>query len=287
MRLTIVSMLFLLVPLLLPTACAIADSRHTAKLLLAEEIANSPPDRDVYAHVPKVQRHLWEHDDGRSINETLQHFSDIPVDVVVAVKLIAFDGDGINRARLSDAELLRHLRSLQLDSLLPTAVLEPQETHLSVRPRVHFRVTKAPPSLTQKLAGVLLSAVFEGKRASLSPHGTLYLPHTLVNDVLVEEERAAAAAAHASSSSSTAPSGTTTTATTSTDSSTTSSSSTAAAAPLFTLYVLNLEPPSGTDYLYTYWEAPELVAAGNWSEFRSCPGAVFVSPSSTSASSSS
>ncbi|KAG2483318.1 hypothetical protein HYH03_017819 [Edaphochlamys debaryana] len=80
-----------------------------------------------------------------------------------------------------------------------------------------------------------------------------YIPHTTVDDILAayERERVHSGADDGSMGS--------------------------PHAPIFTLYVLNLEPPANMDYLYTFEEKPELVAAGNWSEFRSCPGAVFAS----------
>ncbi len=43
----------------------------------------------------------------------------------------------------------------------------------AIRPRVHFRVTKAPSSLTHKLAGILTSAVFEAQRGAQAGQAVL------------------------------------------------------------------------------------------------------------------
>ncbi|EFJ45219.1 hypothetical protein VOLCADRAFT_94391 [Volvox carteri f. nagariensis] len=97
------------------------------------ELRTAPADRDVLAHVPKVQRHLWEYHDGRSINEALQSFADITVDITVAIKLIGFEGEGINHIKIHDADFQRYLRGLHLD--VQTTALEP-ELHNLVGARV-------------------------------------------------------------------------------------------------------------------------------------------------------
>ncbi|KAG2446778.1 hypothetical protein HYH02_008338 [Chlamydomonas schloesseri] len=226
-----------------------------------EELRKANIGRDVWAHVPKNKRAVWEAPDGRTINETLASFTDIPVDIVVHIKLIGFDGDGINHVKVEEAALARYLRGLHLD--LQTAVLEPELKHLALRPRVHFRVSKAPVGLTHRVAGGLTSYIFgamQGKRLS-----TVYVPHRVVDDVLATEEAGLAQSAGAHHDYTAAPS---------TEG---GGSDPTHLPPLLTLYLLNLEPPASADYLYTYNEEDAVVAAGNWSDFKSCPGALHAS----------
>ncbi|KAG2435317.1 hypothetical protein HXX76_007392 [Chlamydomonas incerta] len=224
-----------------------------------EELRKASIGKDVWAHIPKNKRSVWEAHDGRTINETLASFTDIPVDIVVHIKLIGFDGDGINHVKVDETALTRYLRGLHLD--LQTAVLEPELKHLSVRPRVHFRVSKADVSLTHRLAGVLTSYIFgamQGKRMA-----TVYVPHKLVDDVLAAEEAGLAPGrTHAYHSAPSSEGG---------------GADPAHLPALLTLYLLNLEPPASADYLYTYKEEEAVAAAGNWSDFKSCPGALFSS----------
>ncbi|GIL88964.1 hypothetical protein Vretimale_16242 [Volvox reticuliferus] len=241
--LALASMLHVLIP-----AC---HGNNSVRLMLIEELRTAPADRDVLAHVPKAQRHLWEHHDGRSINETLQSFTAIPVDITVAIKLIGFDGDGINNVKVKEADFLRYLHGLHLD--MHTPALEPELRNLAIQPRLHFQISKAPTALTHKLAGALTSASFAA-RTGKGANVVTYVPHTVVDDILAAEEREQAAAGSPGHGST----------------------------PSFTLYFLNLEPPSNTDYLYTYREDPNLVAAGNWSEFGSCPGLLYASDQTTS-----
>lgn len=67
------------------------DEEHAWRF---QELRTATADKDVFAHVPKAQRHLWEYHDGRTINETLQSFTEIAFDLTVAIKLIGFDKDG-------------------------------------------------------------------------------------------------------------------------------------------------------------------------------------------------
>ncbi|PNH06226.1 hypothetical protein TSOC_007401, partial [Tetrabaena socialis] len=101
------------------------DANHGPRPL---ELRTALSNRDVFAHLPKEMRRAWEYHDGRSINETFESFSDIPVDLTVAIKLVGFDGDGINQVRVSEGELLRYLRALHMD--VRTAVLEPELSQL-------------------------------------------------------------------------------------------------------------------------------------------------------------
>ncbi|GIL53230.1 hypothetical protein Vafri_8887 [Volvox africanus] len=241
--LALASMLHALIP--------VCHGNNSARIMLIEELRTAPADRDVLAQVPKAQRHLWEYHDGRSINETLQSFTAIPVDITVAIKLIGFDGDGVNKVKVKEADFLRYLHGLHLN--MHTPALEPELRNLAIQPRVHFQVSKAPVELTHKLAGALTSAVFAA-RSGKGPHVVTYVSHKVVDDVLAAEEREGASATSPGHGSS----------------------------PSFTLYFLNLEPPSSTDYLYTYKENPSLVASGNWSEFRSCPGLLYASDQTTS-----
>lgn len=252
--------------LLLLLGRASANARAAAKQALLEELKSAPPGKDVFARLNKQQRAAWEWWDGHNLNDTVAAYSEVNVDLIVAVKLVGFDGDGINRVKVHESELLKYLRGLHMD--LQTVALEPEIRRLAIRPRVHFRVTKAASSLTHKLAGILTSAVFESQRGSGRTSPTVYLPHTVVDNVLAAEEQALAARLGGKDTGSGSVSAATWTAHLS-----------SSLHPALTLYVLNLEPPGGADYLYTYREEAAAVRGGNWSDFKSCPGSLYVSES--------
>lgn len=81
----------------------------------------------------------------------------------------------------------------------------------------------------------------------------MYLPHTVVDNVLAAEEQALAARLGGKDTGSGSVSAATWTAHLS-----------SSLHPALTLYVLNLEPPGGADYLYTYREEAAAVRGGNW-----------------------
>lgn len=59
-----------------------------------QELKSAPPGKDVFARLNKQQRAAWEWWDGHNLNDTVAAYSEVNVDLIVAVKLVGFDGDG-------------------------------------------------------------------------------------------------------------------------------------------------------------------------------------------------
>ncbi len=84
----------------------------------------------------------------------------------------------------------------------------------------------------------------------------MYLPHTVVDNVLAAEEQALAARLGGKESGPGGSGGV--------SAATWTAHLSSSLHPALTLYVLNLEPPGGADYLYTYREEAAAVRGGNW-----------------------
>jgi len=169
--------------------------------------------------------------------------------LLVEVKLVGFEGFRAGQQGLSVEadDLLRYLRAIYKE--MPSVVLQPKVENLVVKPQVDFVVSKAPPSLTQRLNAALQQAVsVEKSRPTYQPHTDLLLSAHVVDDV-IRTDQIHADNGHASS----------------TDT------------PVFTVYLLHPKVMADLEaYSYSFEAANE--ARPQW--WSSCPGNHWVSSSS-------
>ncbi|MEW5315415.1 MAG: hypothetical protein WDW38_006846 [Sanguina aurantia] len=147
--------------------------------MLAEVAAKSAPDTDVFMQLDADQRKAWEYDSHMSINQTITAMTHLVLPLRVDVKLVGFEGDGNGKLVVSDTDLARYLKALQLD--VGTVVLQPEVSSMIVKPQLLFHVIRCPRNLHNRLLGALHSTV---NKVADDDH-----PHHKIDDVIRTDAR--------------------------------------------------------------------------------------------------
>lgn len=153
-------------------------------------IERTSSDKDPFATFTDFQKKWYNFDNGQLINETIHSINNVPITLLVDIKLVGFNGDGNEGIQVTEHDLGRYLHALPPD--LPSVVLQPL-SELALKPHLAFAVERLDTGFHNRIEQAIQNSVHRA-RAGVQVHNAPRIPYKVVDSLIGEHYKPSNAA---------------------------------------------------------------------------------------------